>query len=89
VRVAPLRTAHRAEQHGIAGLAGSDRRIGQGVARFIDSDTPDQRLGELEGVTVTFSNPAQNLDAFGHDLRPNAIAAEQRNSCVHNDPFTE
>ena len=76
----PLRSAHRAEQHGVRSLAERDRLVGQRIACFVDRDAADQSRLELEVMSEPLGHRVEHGASCRDDLGPDAIARKQ---CDH------
>ena len=63
--------------------AALQRRRGQGVAVRVDGGAAERQLGQLDVMTERLGHRLQAAHPFGNDLRPNAIATENRDLSLH------
>ena len=74
----PFRAAHRAQQHRIGGKTGIHRFLGQGDAGGVDGAAAHERIRVVQLIAELFPRGVQHPDGLGHDLRADAVAAQQR-----------
>ena len=81
--VAPLGTAHRAQQHRVAGLALLLRAVGIGLAHGVDGATAHHHVYKLKAVAELGAHGLHDLDRLAHHLGADTVAPDQRDLIVH------
>ncbi len=74
--VVPPGTAHRAEQDGIGFFTSFYRRSGDGCTLGVYRRPADKAVIQAERMPVFPADRLQYLNAFGNDLRADAIAGQ-------------
>ena len=81
--VAPLGTAHRAQQHRIAGPALLRRAVGIGLAHRVDGTAAHHHVCKFKAVAELGTHGLHDLDRLAHHLGADAVAPDQRDLIVH------
>ena len=78
-----MRTSHRSEQDGVAAAGALERLARQGYAVGVDGAAADGRVVDFEPHVGVCLEGLEDLQRFGDDFRPDAVARKQQYLSAH------